>query len=54
MHQRWAGYFFNPSYQINANPVPAGLLMKECRILIKTYSRNIINPAGHYDSLADT
>jgi len=54
MNERRALYFFNTPYQNKAYPGPAGLLMKEDRILITTGSRNIINPAGHYASHADS
>jgi hypothetical protein len=45
--------FSTPPIKSTQTMCPAGLLMKEFKILIKTYGKNIINPAGHQESLAD-
>jgi hypothetical protein len=51
----WPGsIFFKGPYQTWTWVVPAGLLMKQGRMVVKLGSGNIINPAGHCDSHADS
>ena len=57
-------YFFKAPYQIKASLVPHGLVddanatedrwLMICRLVVKSGSRNITNPSGHYASEADS